>query len=343
MKIDQDLLNENRRILVIDDNESIHNDFRDILARSGEENEQLEALSESLFGGEGVSAELPGLRKSFQLEFAGQGEEGLRKYREACQTGRPHAVAFVDMRMPPGWDGLKTIEELWKVDDDLQVVICTAFSDHSWAEISQRLRNNQNLLILKKPFEAVEIIQMATALCDKWVQTQKARMTIEEMEFKVEHQVRDVKLALNAAMFAMKKLRSEWKSGDVEEARRVIKVLESKSFSHMKERSTPRKLFHTEVSVLLTDPMVTTEPLFRAITRDVSTGGMSFLYYKEIPEPRVIVFLETAKKTPIACYGTVLRCERVSYNLWEYGVKFDDRPTEAKRGQPAEMTVGAGS
>ena len=61
--------------------------------------------------------------------------------RAALERGQPYAMAFVDMRMPPGWDGLKTIEELWKVDPDVQVVICSAHTDYDWSEVVERLQS----------------------------------------------------------------------------------------------------------------------------------------------------------------------------------------------------------
>ena len=61
------------------------------------------------------------------------------------EQGRPFALAFIDMRMPPGWDGLETIEHLWTVDPDVQVVICTAYSDYSWSDMLTRLGRSDQL------------------------------------------------------------------------------------------------------------------------------------------------------------------------------------------------------
>ncbi|MDF2462930.1 MAG: response regulator receiver sensor signal transduction histidine kinase [Ramlibacter sp.] len=72
------------------------------------------------------------------------------------------------MRMPPGWDGLETIEHLWASDPHLQVVVCTAYSDYPWTEFIERVHARDNLLILKKPFEPAEVMQLARALAAKW-------------------------------------------------------------------------------------------------------------------------------------------------------------------------------
>ena len=84
-------------------------------------------------------------------------------------------MAFVDMRMPPGWDGVETIEHLWEVDPDLQVVICTAFSDHDWDEVIQRLTQSDKLLILRKPFDNIEVWQLANSLTQRWHVSQQMK------------------------------------------------------------------------------------------------------------------------------------------------------------------------
>ncbi len=100
----------------------------------------------------------------------------------ARNEGRPYAVAFVDMRMPPGWDGLETIEHLWEVDAELQVVICTAYTDHSWEDIVSRLGHDDRLLILQKPFSSIEVSQAATALTRKWNLARQAKESLEAAE-----------------------------------------------------------------------------------------------------------------------------------------------------------------
>ena len=76
---------------------------------------------------------------------------------EAMRSGQPFSMAFVDVRMPPGWNGIETIQHLWKVDPDLKVVICTAYSDYSWREIIEQLGVTDRFLILQKPFDGVEV------------------------------------------------------------------------------------------------------------------------------------------------------------------------------------------
>ncbi|OGU11261.1 MAG: hypothetical protein A2075_13420 [Geobacteraceae bacterium GWC2_58_44] len=166
---------ENRRILLIDDTPAIHDDFRKILVRNGA-TADLDRLQAALFGAAAGSA-----GAGFELECARQGREGLARVREALQAARPYAVAFVDMRMPPGWDGVETIEHLWQADPGLQIVICTAYADFNRGDIL-RLAVGDRLLILKKPFDAVELWQLACALSAKWNATRQAQLKMAQLE-----------------------------------------------------------------------------------------------------------------------------------------------------------------
>lgn len=166
------------RILIIDDNPSIHKDFETILIEE-EQSASLSALRSELFGGQVVGR---AAKVTYELDFACQGEKGCQKVAQARDENRPYEVAFVDMRMPPGWDGLKTIEHIWKMDPRVQAVICTAYSDYSWADIADRLDRSENLLILKKPFDIAEVAQLASALTRKWVLGRQATLKMDQLE-----------------------------------------------------------------------------------------------------------------------------------------------------------------
>lgn len=163
----------NRRILIVDDNASIHDDFRKIIARRERRASALDAAEAALFDEPAATAseEL----ELFDLSFASQGEQAVELVQRARQGQAPFAMAFVDMRMPPGIDGVATIERMWSVDPDVQVVVCTAYSDHSWPEVVRRLGRTDRLLILKKPFDPIEVCQLATALTEKWNATARER------------------------------------------------------------------------------------------------------------------------------------------------------------------------
>ncbi len=177
----------NRRILVIDDNHAIHSDFRKIL-EAPKTNDQLDEMRAALFSDLEETPALAG----YEIDSAFQGEEGLQRVHEALQAGRPYSMAFVDVRMPPGWDGIETISKIWEVYPDLQVVICTAYSDYSLEEMLARLGHSDRMVILKKPFDNVEVLQLANALTEKWRLTQAARIKLEDLENVVVDRTREL-------------------------------------------------------------------------------------------------------------------------------------------------------
>jgi signal transduction histidine kinase/AmiR/NasT family two-component response regulator len=180
-----------RRLLVIDDNPAIHEDFRRILAVGSPTADALDSAEAALFG----DTPAGGAQLTFTIDSAFQGQEGLEKVRQALAAGQPYALAFVDVRMPPGWDGVETIRRLWEVDAALQVVICTAYSDHSWEDIIATVGHSDSLLILKKPFDNIEVLQLAHALTKKWALTQQARNRLQELDHLVSERTRDLQFA----------------------------------------------------------------------------------------------------------------------------------------------------
>ncbi len=175
----------NPRILVVDDNRSIHDDFRKILCSSPIESDSLAVEAVSLFG-EPAAFSGPTTRPVFEIDSAFQGEEGLGLGQQAVKNGRPYAMAFVDVRMPPGWDGVETAVRLWEACPDLQIVICTAYSDYSWDQMTAKLAHSDQLLILKKPFETMEVMQLASALIEKWRLQQAMRRQLDYLESQVQ-------------------------------------------------------------------------------------------------------------------------------------------------------------
>lgn len=165
-------------IIVIDDNPDIHNDFLKIL-KPEQSNQALDKLDQEIFGQSKPTALLP----SYEIDTALQGQEGVERIKQALESGVHYAVAFVDIRMPPGWDGIETIKHIWEIDPDIQVVICTAYSDYTWEETITQLGLTDNLLILKKPFDTTAVRQFVTALTKKWQllgETRKQHIILEQ-------------------------------------------------------------------------------------------------------------------------------------------------------------------
>jgi PAS domain S-box-containing protein len=184
---------KNRRVLVIDDNRAIHDDFRKILSPATAMAAALDATESAVFGP--ATNSVP--HSQFEVDSAYQGQEGVLLVAKALEAGRPYALAFVDVRMPPGWDGVETTRKIWELDPDLQVVLCTAYSDYSWDELFETLGQRDGLLILKKPFDAVEAIQLAHALTEKWWLHQQSRRHKEDLESRVAARTRELAASLS--------------------------------------------------------------------------------------------------------------------------------------------------
>jgi two-component system NtrC family sensor kinase len=169
----------NPRILVIDDNPAIHDDFRKVLAGAGRSGF---AEAEAAFFGEPLPV---ASQPEFKVDYALQGLDAIELFRQAHERGAPPAVAFVDVRMPPGIDGVETVARLWEIDPELQIVICSAYTDYSWQEMVAKLAHRDRLLVLKKPFDGIEVLQLACALTEKWELTRQAAHSIDRVEREV--------------------------------------------------------------------------------------------------------------------------------------------------------------
>jgi PAS domain S-box-containing protein len=202
----------NHRILVIDDNAAIHEDIRKILAPPVADAGSLEDEEALLFGepkGEAVTT------VSFEIDSALQGQEGLELVRKALQEGRPYALAFVDVRMPPGWDGVETISRIWQIYPELQVVICTAYSDYSWDDLTRQFGHSDSILILKKPFDNIEVLQMAHALTKKWFLTQEAKLQLVNLDNMVNARTEELQVANKRLRLSEERFAKAFKSSPV--------------------------------------------------------------------------------------------------------------------------------
>jgi diguanylate cyclase (GGDEF)-like protein len=183
------------RIIVIDDNPAIHQDFIKILTTTQNTNTstEMDVLHMKLFGEKNEALTLD----HFEIDTASQGQEGVERIKAALEEGRPYSLAFVDIRMPPGWDGIETIKHIWALDKDIQVVICTAYSDYSWEETVSHLGKTDNLLILKKPFDNVSVRQLTCALTKKWQLLLDAKKYTQHLKEEVEDRTLSLQKSLS--------------------------------------------------------------------------------------------------------------------------------------------------
>ena len=163
-------------VLVVDDDASIRATYRHILQPPPSELGGLEAL----ISGAGDVVESENL---FRVIEADQGETAVDLQRSALDQGVRYQLAFIDMRMPPGWDGMRTAIALRAQDPSIYIVIATAFSDYDVNALQHALEHD--VVLLRKPFNQEEVYQLARTLCQSWETRQRLEAITAEMENRV--------------------------------------------------------------------------------------------------------------------------------------------------------------
>lgn len=160
---------KNRSLLIIDDNHSLHRDYHAVLCpdQRDEGEKKLDELENLLLGGPNTS-QTERRQRNFEIQSTYQGEEAYELVKRHLAKGFRYPLAFVDMRMPPGWDGLETITKLRELDPEMRFVIVTAYSDHSEEEIKETLGPNPPVKIVYKPFEPTELYELTYQTVVDW-------------------------------------------------------------------------------------------------------------------------------------------------------------------------------
>lgn len=190
-----------KRILIVDDNPSIHDDLKHILVAE----KQIDRSSETLALEKELFDDIQPVKNDcsttidvvYTIDDAYQGEEALRKVEEAEKEGLPYTLIFMDVRMPPGMDGIQTIQKIWEKYPHIEIVICTAYSDYSWDEIVKRFGSTDQLYFMKKPFDSVTVRQAALSLTTKWEQKKKSKSHIDILEAEIAQRTQQLNDMLN--------------------------------------------------------------------------------------------------------------------------------------------------
>jgi diguanylate cyclase (GGDEF)-like protein len=156
------------RILIVDDEPGMHESYRQCFKRTGGgQDNALDTMAAELFGADDApaAADAPA---SFDTTHCMQGTEGVEAVAAGLARGERFAVAFIDVRMPPGIDGKETAKRIRALDPDINLVIVTGFSDFSPLEISRAAGPADKIFYIAKPFQAEEVVQTATALSQRW-------------------------------------------------------------------------------------------------------------------------------------------------------------------------------
>lgn len=188
-------MDKSYRILVVDDNESIHEDIEEILtSRQRKRDSEISDLEGMLFGNENDSAINPAGAEHvfYRIDHAYQGEESVKMVQLAEEEKDPYSLIFMDVRMPPGMDGVEAIKVIWDEFPYIEMVICTAYSDYTWNQIVKNLGVKDKLLFMKKPFDATALKQMALSLTTKWDLRQQSIDYTDKLEREVEERTKEL-------------------------------------------------------------------------------------------------------------------------------------------------------
>ena len=196
---------EQHRILIIDDNDAIHEDYRKVLDASTN-NQKLTEATELLFGRSTSNTKSNAEKFHYLIDSALQGKQGVELVEKSIEENRPYATAFVDVRMPPGIDGVETCKRIWEIDPNISLVLCTAYADHSWEEISSQLGHTDKLLILKKPFDPLELRQIAAAQTSRWKLSKVVDQHTQTLEARVSERTREISETRDLVFFTLARL-----------------------------------------------------------------------------------------------------------------------------------------
>jgi len=182
---------ENLRILVADDEQASLELFEQLLSPNETGNaasSELDKLSERLFGNDSQK-EKPTI---IDLLTCQSGNQAVEAVKNSLEQDRPFAMAFLDVRMPPGPDGVRTAEKIRKMDPNIEIVIVTAYSDIKPRDIARKVPPSHKLLYIQKPFHPHEIIQFASSLGAKWQMEKKLRSINFDLEKRVEKRTNEL-------------------------------------------------------------------------------------------------------------------------------------------------------
>ena len=160
------------RVLVVDDEAAIRDAYRQIFdePQPGSQSDARRSLGAKLFGDEAARqpARASNAALSFDAVYCEGAEAAVAAVQAALDANQPFAVAFLDMRMPPGPDGVWAASRIRELDPAIEIAVCTAYSDVDPGDIGGRVPPEDKLSYLQKPFHPHEVRQMAIALASKW-------------------------------------------------------------------------------------------------------------------------------------------------------------------------------
>lgn len=187
------------KILVVDDNPEILEDFKKVLGQNVVTHDALEKLSTQVFGERETNKPKNFLDK-FELHFASQGADAIKKIEESITLNHPFSVMYIDVKMPPGMNGLETVKRVHLIDSNLEIVICSAYNDYTLDQMAQRICDHDRLIYIKKPFTSIEVQQLTRCLTSKWQAQRNSTNYIRDLEKLSQNKNQYLKILIESAI-----------------------------------------------------------------------------------------------------------------------------------------------
>lgn len=157
--------NEFIRVLVADDDEAVLACYCKAFDNDEStcESKALDALAAELFDPATDIEDQP----RFDIVACSQGDDAIRVAEAAQEAGEPFDVVILDIRMPPGIDGVEAGSRIRQIDPDVEIVFVTGFSDIPLHELQRRVPPPMKLHYFNKPLSftqlAVDVATMVRA------------------------------------------------------------------------------------------------------------------------------------------------------------------------------------
>jgi len=170
------------RILIVDHNRSMHAYFRKTLLPLSTSPSETHPAS------------------SLHLSFAADEKIAIKIIKQSILDQHPYSLIFIDIPFPPKGEGIKTVNKIWKIDSNVQIVIYTSQPDYWWEHLSTRMDKADQFLILKKPIDIVEIRQLASAFIKKCELKKETQHKVECLETLVNKRTEELKKTSEALL-----------------------------------------------------------------------------------------------------------------------------------------------
>ncbi|MDH3373458.1 MAG: response regulator [Gammaproteobacteria bacterium] len=148
---------EHIRVLIADDDENILEAYLEAFSEpeSTREMQVLDALEAELFDPDAEIEKEP----HFDVVACSQGNDAISLAKQAADGGEPFDVVILDVRMPPGIDGVEAGSKIRELDPDVPIVFVTGFSDVPLEELRRRVPPPMKLHYFNKPLSFTQLAQ----------------------------------------------------------------------------------------------------------------------------------------------------------------------------------------